>query len=143
VCVLAVALLSTPAWPQDGAAVYAQRCGMCHDGGVVRAPQRRVLGELAPERIVASLSADGLMRAQGAELSDAERQAVAVFLTGVIWDFDTAREFQTVNNVAAHGGSIDVGGPAIAEGVVLTTSGYPTFGGKSGNVLLAFTVEGR
>jgi len=45
--------------------------------------------------------------------------------------------------VAAHGGSIDAGGPAIAEGVVLTTSGYPTFGGKSGNVLLAFSVEGR
>lgn len=61
----------------------------------------------------------------------------------VVWDFDTAQDFPTVNKVAAHGGSIDVGGPAIAEGVVLTTSGYPTFGGKSGNVLLAFTVEGK
>jgi len=36
-----------------------------------------------------------------------------------------------------------VGGPAIAEGVVLTTSGYPTFGGRPGNVLLAFSVDGK
>lgn len=59
------------------------------------------------------------------------------------WDFDTARDFKTVNNVAAQGGSIDVGGPAVAEGIVLTTSGYPTFGGRSGTVLLAFSVDGR
>ena len=61
----------------------------------------------------------------------------------MVWDFDTARDFKTVNNVAGHGGSIDVGGPAVAEGIVLTTSGYPTFGGRSGNVLLAFSVDGR
>jgi polyvinyl alcohol dehydrogenase (cytochrome) len=81
-CVLTFVLLAAPASPQDGAALYAQRCSMCHDGGVVRAPARRVLSELTPERVVASLSADGLMRAQGAELSDDERRAVAVFLTG-------------------------------------------------------------
>jgi polyvinyl alcohol dehydrogenase (cytochrome) len=61
----------------------------------------------------------------------------------VLWDFDTAREFDTANGVNARGGSIDVGGPAIAEGVVLTTSGYGTWGGMRGNVLLAFSVEGR
>ena len=61
----------------------------------------------------------------------------------VLWEFDTARPFQTVNKVAAMGGSIDVGGPAIAEGIVLTTSGYATFGGRAGNVLLAFSVDGK
>lgn len=61
----------------------------------------------------------------------------------ILWDFDTARAFHTVNKVSAHGGSIDVGGPAIAEGFVLTTSGYPTKGGRSGNVLLAFSVDGK
>jgi polyvinyl alcohol dehydrogenase (cytochrome) len=61
----------------------------------------------------------------------------------VLWDFDTSRDFDTVNKVTARGGSIDVGGPAIAEGVVLQTSGYPTFGGRGGNVLLAFSVDGR
>ena len=61
----------------------------------------------------------------------------------IVWEFDTARPFETVNKVAAMGGSIDVGGPAVAEGVVLTTSGYPTFGGRAGNVLLAFSVDGK
>ena len=32
----------------------------------------------------------------------------------------------------ARGGSIDVGGPAIANGVVLTTSGYAQWGGLNG-----------
>jgi polyvinyl alcohol dehydrogenase (cytochrome) len=61
----------------------------------------------------------------------------------VLWDFDTAREFTTVNGVAARGGSIDVGGPAIANGAVVTTSGYGTWGGMRGNVLLVFAVDGR
>jgi polyvinyl alcohol dehydrogenase (cytochrome) len=58
----------------------------------------------------------------------------------VLFDFDTAREFDTVNYVAAHGGSIDMGGPAVADGVLLTTSGYSKWGGMPGNVLLAFSV---
>lgn len=61
----------------------------------------------------------------------------------VLWDFDTARDFDTVNGVKARGGSIDVGGAAVVDGVVLTTSGYGTWGGMRGNVLLAFSVDGR
>jgi polyvinyl alcohol dehydrogenase (cytochrome) len=61
----------------------------------------------------------------------------------VLWDFDTAREFPTVNGVRAQGGSIDVGGPAIAHGVVATTSGYGQWGGMRGNILLVFSVDGR
>jgi polyvinyl alcohol dehydrogenase (cytochrome) len=59
----------------------------------------------------------------------------------VIWSFDTAKTFETVNGVTASGGAIDVGGPAIARGYVLTTSGYSLWGGKRGNVLLAFGPE--
>jgi polyvinyl alcohol dehydrogenase (cytochrome) len=59
----------------------------------------------------------------------------------VIWDFDTARDFPTVNGVNARGGSMDSGGPAIADGMLLTNSGYAMFGGMSGNVLLAFGVN--
>jgi polyvinyl alcohol dehydrogenase (cytochrome) len=59
----------------------------------------------------------------------------------VIWDFDTARDFQTANGVKARGGSIDSGGPAIAHGMLLTNSGYAQFGGTPGNVLLAFGVN--
>jgi polyvinyl alcohol dehydrogenase (cytochrome) len=59
----------------------------------------------------------------------------------VIWTFNTAQPFETVNGVTASGGAIDVGGPAIAHGFVVTTSGYGQWGGKPGNVLLAFSVN--
>jgi polyvinyl alcohol dehydrogenase (cytochrome) len=57
----------------------------------------------------------------------------------VIWDFNTVREFQTVNGVKAKGGSIDGAGPVVANGLVLVNSGYSRFGGMPGNVLLAFS----
>jgi len=59
----------------------------------------------------------------------------------IIWDFDTARDFDTVNKVPAHGGSLDVGGPIVAGGMVFVTSGYPGFGAMPGNVLLAFSTK--
>jgi polyvinyl alcohol dehydrogenase (cytochrome) len=56
----------------------------------------------------------------------------------VLWDFDTIREYQTVNGVKGQGGSIDAAGPVIAGGMLLTNSGYGQWRGKAGNVLLAF-----
>jgi polyvinyl alcohol dehydrogenase (cytochrome) len=56
----------------------------------------------------------------------------------IIWDYNTAREFDTVNGVKAKGGSIDAAGPAIADGLVVTNSGYALWKGMPGNVLLAF-----
>ena len=61
----------------------------------------------------------------------------------ILWDFDTATNFDTVNKVTAKGGSVDASGPTIANGMVLTNSGYGQFGGKAGNVLLAFSVDGK
>ena len=61
----------------------------------------------------------------------------------VIWDFDTARQFPTVNGKPARGGSIDASGAAVAGGLVLVNSGYDQFGGMPGNVLLAFSVESK
>ena len=61
----------------------------------------------------------------------------------VVWDADTAREFETVNRVRARGGSIDFAGPAVVDGVVLLTSGYGLMGGLTGNVLIAFTPNGK
>jgi polyvinyl alcohol dehydrogenase (cytochrome) len=58
----------------------------------------------------------------------------------LLWQFDTAQEFTTVNGVAARGGSLASGGPTVANGMVFIGSGYPGFqGGDPGNVLLAFT----
>lgn len=59
----------------------------------------------------------------------------------VIWDFDTARSFPTVNGVAAAGGSLDNGGATIAGGMVYVNSGYGRILGQPGNVLLAFGVD--
>jgi polyvinyl alcohol dehydrogenase (cytochrome) len=61
----------------------------------------------------------------------------------VVWDFDTARPFDTVNKVQARGGSLDGPGPVIADGLMLVNSGYAHGGGMPGNVLLAFSVDGK
>ena len=61
----------------------------------------------------------------------------------VVWDYDTERPYETVNGVEARGGSIDGPGPAIGGGMILFNSGYHTAGGQPGNVLLAFSVDGK
>jgi polyvinyl alcohol dehydrogenase (cytochrome) len=61
----------------------------------------------------------------------------------VIWDFDTAQPFETVNGVAAAGGSLDNGGATVAGGMVYVNSGYGRITGQPGNLLLAFGVDGR
>ncbi len=61
----------------------------------------------------------------------------------IVWDFDAVRDFETVNHVPAQGGSFNGGGVAIANGMVITTCGYGFVGGKPGNVLLAFSVDGK
>ncbi len=61
----------------------------------------------------------------------------------VIWDLDTAHEFDTVNGVQAHGGSMNVAGPAIANGMVFVNSGYNVMIGMPGNVVLALSVDGK
>ncbi len=57
----------------------------------------------------------------------------------IIWDFNTAKEYETVNHVPAKGGSLDSGGPAIAGGLLVTNSGYSLWKGMPGNVLLVFS----
>jgi polyvinyl alcohol dehydrogenase (cytochrome) len=79
--------------------------------------------------VVFSGSVDGHLRAYSA--ADGK----------IIWAFNTMREFETVNGVKGAGGSIDAAGPVIANGMVLTNSGYGRWRGKPGNVLLAFGVK--
>jgi polyvinyl alcohol dehydrogenase (cytochrome) len=62
----------------------------------------------------------------------------------IIWDFDTAATtYPAVNGMKAKGGTLDGGGPVIANGVLYLNSGYGRLIGYPGNVLLAFTVEGK
>jgi polyvinyl alcohol dehydrogenase (cytochrome) len=57
----------------------------------------------------------------------------------IVWDFNTARDYETVNGVPGKGGSLDSAGPVIANGMVFANSGYGMWQGLPGNVLLAFT----
>jgi polyvinyl alcohol dehydrogenase (cytochrome) len=61
----------------------------------------------------------------------------------IVWDFDTVGEYKTVNGVPGRGGSLDGPGPAISGGMIFVNSGYAIWGGMPGNVLLAFSVDGR
>jgi len=79
--------------------------------------------------VVFSGSVDGHLRAFSAE--DGR----------VLWDFDTARNYQTVNGVAGKGGSLDGAGPVAVGGMLFVNSGYARNGGIPGNVLLAFSPE--
>jgi len=61
----------------------------------------------------------------------------------ILWDFDTARNFHTVNGLPAHGGSLNYAGPVVAGGMLFVPSGYSINAGMPGNVLLAFSVDGK
>ncbi|GAB3335554.1 PQQ-binding-like beta-propeller repeat protein [Larkinella ripae] len=59
----------------------------------------------------------------------------------IVWDFNTVRDFQTVNGTPGKGGSIDGPAPVVADGMLFVNSGYGMFGEMPGNVLLAFELE--
>ena len=81
--------------------------------------------------VVFSGSLDGHLRAYSAEEGK------------VIWDFDTVREYQTVNGVRATGGSLNGPGAVVVDGMLIVNSGYAHLGSIPGNVLLAFSVDGK
>jgi polyvinyl alcohol dehydrogenase (cytochrome) len=79
--------------------------------------------------VIFSGSSDGALRAYSASNGE------------VLWQYDSNREFESVNGVLGHGGSMIGPGPVVANGMVFVNSGYGAFGGRTGNVLLAFCVE--
>ncbi len=122
--------------PDQGGGLHALAAG---DGAVLwAAPPAQACGErkncspaqsaavTATPDFVLSGAIDGHIRAYAAESGR------------VLWDHDTARHFDTVNGVKAHGGSLDAAGPTVADGMIFVNSGYGLYGGEPGNVLLAF-----
>ena len=61
----------------------------------------------------------------------------------MILDLDTAREFETVNGIPARGGSLNGPGATVAGGMLFVSSGYGSLGFMPGNVVLAFSVDGK
>ena len=79
--------------------------------------------------VVFATSTDGHLRAHAAATGE------------LLWEFNTMRDFTTVNAVKARGGSIDGPGAVVVNGMVFISSGYPRNGGVPGNVLLAFAPQ--
>jgi len=74
---------------------------------------------------------------------DGRLRAYAAADGKVLWEYDTTTPVDTVNGVkGAPGGSLDMGGPVVAGGMMFVHSGYGGSAGAS-NLLLAFSVDGR
>lgn len=69
---------------------------------------------------------DGYVRAYGAKDGD------------LLWQFNTAREMETVNDAPGKGGGMSGPGAAVGEGYVAINSGYGLYYHEPGNLLLVF-----
>ncbi|MGC2507019.1 MAG: PQQ-binding-like beta-propeller repeat protein [Candidatus Acidiferrales bacterium] len=61
----------------------------------------------------------------------------------VLWNFDTGQQYDAVNGVVAHGGSLGNEGPVAAAGMLYVVSGEGRFTGRRGNALIALSVGGK
>ena len=97
-------------------------------------------------------TARGCSAAQGAAITTIPGIAFSVSMDGgvrgyavddgtIVWQFDTNRDFTTVNGVAAKGGAMDGPGVVVSDGMLYVGSGYVSLIGRPGNVLLAFGIE--
>jgi polyvinyl alcohol dehydrogenase (cytochrome) len=100
----------------------------------VGAPQRLPDGRPVSHAAAVSLI-PGVLFAGG---SDGTLSALDTSNGRVLWSFGTDREFDAVNQVATHGGSISAPGAVVVDGMVLIGSGYGVLGGIPGNALIAF-----
>jgi polyvinyl alcohol dehydrogenase (cytochrome) len=73
--------------------------------------------------------------------SDGAVFAVSSANGDVLWHYDTARKFDTVNKVPANGATISSAGATVAGDMVFLGSGYSVTQGTPGNVLLAFGLD--
>ena len=115
--------------PETGAKVWAAPPPVCGDRPSCSPAQSAAI--TAIPGVVFSGGVDGRLRAYST--SDGK----------VIWDFDTEQEFPGVNGVKGKGGAMDGAGPTVSGGMLFVGSGYGIWGGQPGNVLLAFSVDGK
>jgi polyvinyl alcohol dehydrogenase (cytochrome) len=124
--------------PHSGGGLFALKLETGEQAWFAAPPNPSCLGQfgcsaaqMAPPTaipgVVFSGSLDGHLRAYDANTGE------------VIWDFDTAQDFKTVDGVPAHGGSLNGAGPTVVSGMVYVNAGYNNAMG--GNVLLAFAPE--
>jgi polyvinyl alcohol dehydrogenase (cytochrome) len=81
---LALALaapMASTAQPGNGQAIFEARCKFCHDPAIDRAPNRATLATIPAAQIVEILT-NGVMQPMASGMSQADKLAVAAFLTG-------------------------------------------------------------
>ncbi len=127
--------------PEKGGGLFALRLGDGHNIWHTPTPvacadrehcsPAQLAAVTAIPGVIFSGALDGHLRAYSSQTGE------------VLWDFNTARDFPTVNGVPAHGGSLNGPGAVVVRGVLYVNSGYGRFGEAPGNVLLAFTVDGK
>jgi polyvinyl alcohol dehydrogenase (cytochrome) len=115
--------------PSTGAVVWHAPPADCH--GRTDCSPAQTAAPTAIPGVVFSGAIDGHMR------------AYSTVDGKVIWDVDTQRTYDTVDGVPGHGGSIDGPGPVVVDGLLYTNSGYGYVGEATGNVLLAYSVNGK
>src|SRR5262249_39821686 len=93
----------------DGAKVWFSAGHPCETAKPGCSPAQPAAVTAIPGAVFSG-SVDGHLRAYAAE--DGR----------ILWDFDTARDFDTVNGAAGHGGSIDGPGPVVLGGMVYVNS---------------------
>ena len=105
-------------------------------------PQPKLCGETA--RGCSSAQGGAVTLIPGAVLSGSLDGGLRAYATAdgkIIWQFDTNRDFETVNHVKANGGGMDGPGPIVVGGMIFVNSGYGGLVGRPGNVLLAFGLD--
>ncbi len=98
----------------------------------------------APSRNCSASQGAAVTAIAGAVLSgsyDGGLRAYAADDGRLVWEFNTDREFTTVNGVKAKGGSMDGPGPIVAGRLLFVNSGYGGIVGRPGNVLLVFGID--
>jgi len=85
VSLISISLLACAAFAQDGEALFTTHCASCHlnpdPKDNAHAPSKEDMSKFTPNVVYSALT-DGLMRLQGAVISDEERRSIATYLTG-------------------------------------------------------------
>ncbi len=110
----------------------------------LRDGQRQWFAMLQPAGAPARPGQDGALTViPGAVISggwDGVLRALSTADGHTLWEYNTIRDFETVNRVEAKGGSMGAPGPVVAGGLVFVPSGYVGVrNGAPGNVLLVFS----
>src|SRR5262249_27431398 len=112
----------------DGKQIWHAAPGTCPENRKGCSPAQSAAVSVIPN-VVFSGALDGHLRAY----STADGR--------VLWDYDTVRDFATVNGIPSHRDAGNGPGATVAGGMVFVNSGYAFFGQMPGNVLLAFGLD--